>query len=180
MMGKYVSESFKEVHRHNWKQDNPTTGDILLRLVEEYKTPARWNKAIQHLKENGTLLNDPADIGPLMKEINEDILKECRDEIKEKLFEYAWRHISRNLTRGFPEFYKQKLLESQFGVEPKMEQRIEEAKTKSERKCFVCGSGYELNKGICINGHGFYDETNLIYKILNNPDEQEKSKNESN
>ena len=134
MMGKYVNESFKEVHRQEWKKDNPTTGDIMLKLVEEYRTPARWNKAIQHLKENGTLLNDPKDIGPLMKEVSQDVLKECRDEIKDKLFEYAWRHLSRNLTRGFPEFYKEHLLKQQFGVEPNMEKRIEEAKERSERQ----------------------------------------------
>ena len=134
MMGKYVNESFKEVHRQEWKKDNPTTGDIMLKLVEEYRTPARWNKAIQHLKENGTLLNDPKDIGPLMKEVQIDVLKECKDEIKEKLFEYAWRHLSRNLTRGLPEYYKTKLLESQFGTEPNMEKRIAEAKERSENE----------------------------------------------
>ena len=131
MMGKYVSESFKEVHRQEWKKDNPTTGDIMLRLVEEYRTPARWNKAIQHLRENGQLLNDPKDIGPLMKEVSQDVWKECRDEIKEKLFEYAWKHLSRNLTRGLPEYYKKHLLESQFGTEPNMEKIIEEVRDKS-------------------------------------------------
>jgi hypothetical protein len=134
MMGKYVSESFKEVHRQEWKKDNPTTGDIMLKLVEEYRTPARWNKAIQHLKENGTLLNDPKDIGPLMKEVSQDVLKECKEEIKDKLFEYAWKHLSRNLTRGLPEFYKQHLLESQFGTEPNMEKRIAEVKERSENE----------------------------------------------
>lgn len=132
MFGKYVTEEFKEIHSKEWKNSNPTQGDIILKLVEEYKTPARWNKAIQHLKENGQLTDSPQDIGPLMGEISKDVLKECEDEIKEKLFAYAWKHISRNLTRGFPEYYKQKLLEQQFGVEPNMEARIEQAKVKSE------------------------------------------------
>lgn len=131
LMGKYVTEAFKEIHHKNWKADNPTKGDILAQLVEEYKTPARWNKAIQHLRENGTLLNDLADIRPLMKEVQADVLKECKDEIKDKLFENAWKHLSRNLTRGLPEFYKQHLLESQFGTEPNMEKRIAEAKERS-------------------------------------------------
>jgi len=131
LMAKYVSESFKEVHRQNWKSDNPSPTDVILRLVEEFKTQARWNKAIQHLKENGQLLDDPKDIGPLMKEINDDVLKECADEIKEKLFMYAWKHISRNLTRGFPEYYKEYLLKQQFGTEPNMEKVIEEVRDKS-------------------------------------------------
>jgi hypothetical protein len=38
--------------------------------------------------------------------------------IKEKLFGWAWPHLRRMSTSGFPEFYKGKLLEKQFeGVE---------------------------------------------------------------
>lgn len=132
MFGKYVTEEFKEIHHKEWKKNNPTQQDIILALAEEYKTPARWNKAIQHLKEGGEITDSPKDIGPLMKEVNADVLKECEQEIKDRLFSRAWPHISRNLTRGLPEWYKQKLMEQQFGTEPNMEKRIEEAKERSE------------------------------------------------
>jgi hypothetical protein len=49
-----------------------------------------------------------------MKEIPEDILKECEGEIRDRLFTYAWPHIRRGLTRGFPEYYKDLLLRRQF------------------------------------------------------------------
>lgn len=114
LMGKFVSEAFKEVHAREWKRDNPTQGDILQRLVEEYRTPARWNKAIQHLAERGELENSPRDIGKLIPEISKDIEEECRIEIRDKLFVWAWPHIRRGVINGFPEFYKDELLKEQF------------------------------------------------------------------
>jgi hypothetical protein len=114
LMGKFVSEAFKEVHSHMWKADNPTTGDIVARLGADYGTAARWNKAIQHLSEQGLITDSPQDIGALMKEIPTDVKRECEEEIKEKLFTFAWPHIARMTTRGFPEFYKDRLLRKQF------------------------------------------------------------------
>jgi ATP-dependent RNA circularization protein (DNA/RNA ligase family) len=68
MIGKYVSEAYKEAHGNEWRQDNPVQGDIVQRLIERYRTPARWAKAVQHLREAGTLEGSPRDIGPLIKE----------------------------------------------------------------------------------------------------------------
>lgn len=114
MMGKLVSEAFKEVHSKEWKVGNPNKGDIVEQIIGCYATEARWKKAIHHLMEKGELTGGPQDIGPLMREIAEDVLKEERDSISEKLFEWAWKQISRGVNRGFPEFYKQLLLEEAF------------------------------------------------------------------
>ena len=115
LMAKFVSEAFKEVHKQAWAENNPKTGDILEQIVKGLKTQARWDKAIVHLKEKGIISGDkPQDIGPLMKEIPQDIKKECEEEIKETLFKYAWPHISRQVSGGFPEYYKQRLLEQAF------------------------------------------------------------------
>ena len=38
-------------------------------MLDNYRTVARWEKAIQHLNESGRLENSPRDIGPLIKEI---------------------------------------------------------------------------------------------------------------
>lgn len=116
-IAKYVSEAFKEIHEGDWKQRNPTQKDIEALLIEQYKTPARWNKAIQHLRESGQLEGSPRDIGKLMKEIPADVAKECEDEIKEKLFKHFWPHISRGITSGLPEWYKAELAKSAFEVE---------------------------------------------------------------
>ncbi len=117
LFGKFVSEAFKEVHRKAWGESNPSTKDIISRIGDEYRTPARWNKCIIHLREGGRLVDDVKDIGLVIKEIPEDVLKECEDEIKDKLFKYAWPHIRRTLHAGFPEYYKELLLKKSFEVE---------------------------------------------------------------
>jgi hypothetical protein len=114
LMGKFVSEAFKEVHSASWKEANPQSGDILERLSAMYRIPTRWNKAIQHLRERGVLQDDPRDIGAPLKEIPADIEKECSDEIREALWKWAWPQIRRQATRGFPEWYKEQLLARQF------------------------------------------------------------------
>jgi len=113
MMAKLVSEAFKEVHTKEWKKSNPTKGDIIDQIINDYRTEARWRKAVQHKKEEGILTDSPQDIGPLLKEISVDILKEEEDTIKERLFKAYWPQISRGVSRGFPEFYKNYLLEDE-------------------------------------------------------------------
>lgn len=117
LMGKFVSEAFKEVHSKMWKTENPTAGDIVGILGASYCSQARWQKAIQHLSEQGLIVDAPQDIGPLMKEVPVDVKRECEEEIKEKLFAFAWPHIARMTTRGLPEFYKELLLKKQFEKE---------------------------------------------------------------
>lgn len=117
LLGKYVSEAFKEVHRKEWKISNPTNGDILQTLIGSYKTQGRWNKAIQHLREQGQLTDSPADIGKLIHEAQCDIAKECSDEISQVLLRWALPKIQRGSIAGLPEYYKQQLLEKQFVTE---------------------------------------------------------------
>jgi hypothetical protein len=114
MMGKYVSEKFKEVQKSDWKKSNPGQGDIIMELIEQYRSEARWNKAVQHLKEDGECESDPRDIGKLVRLVCKDVHEECQEEIKEKLFKWAWKKINNGLTKGMPEWYKQQLLEQQF------------------------------------------------------------------
>ena len=115
LMGKHVSEKFKEVHKKDWRLANPTGGDILEDLVAAYRTQSRWEKAVQHLRERGELTDSPRDIGPLLKEVNKDVLAECEDDIKAALFKWAWKkRLSRGVTAGLPEWYKGLLLERQF------------------------------------------------------------------
>lgn len=113
-MGKYVSEAFKEVHATEWRKNNPTGKDIAQVLIERYRTEARWMKAIQHLSEAGKIEGSPRDIGSLIKEVPEDVLKECEQEIKEVLFLHYWPQIKRAVTAGLPEWYKQYLAASAF------------------------------------------------------------------
>jgi len=116
-MGKYVSEAFKETHDVDWRKRNPTGADVVQRLIDRYRTDTRWEKAIQHLRDAGTLESSPRDIGALIKEVPADVRKECEEEIKVALFAHVWPAIQRGITRGLPEWYKQRLAESAFGEE---------------------------------------------------------------
>lgn len=118
LIGKFVSEAFKEVHAAEWKKENPTTMDVVSALIDSVRTPARWNKAIQHLKERGTLEGSPRDIGNLIKEVQADVEKECVPEIQQRLWEYARHHILRGCARGLPEWYKDELMKQQFENAP--------------------------------------------------------------
>lgn len=117
LIGKYVSEAFKEKHAREWKGANPQGKDIIAQLTEQYRTQARWRKAIQHLRDEGELEHSPRDIGKLLKEISTDTHEDSHEEIKEALFKWAWPKISRGLNAGFPEFYKAELMAGQFGEE---------------------------------------------------------------
>ena len=116
LMGKFVSESFKEVHASEWKAANPSKSDIVDRLIDMLRTPARWNKAVQHMRERGEITDSPRDIGLLIKEVQADIEKECMPLIAEKLAEWALPQIRRGVVRGLPEHYKEELLKRQFEV----------------------------------------------------------------
>lgn len=117
LMAKFVSEEFKEKHNKDWKDRNKSQTTIIEALAYTYKTTARWDKAIQHLREEGKIQDDVRDIGLLMREVNKDILEECKEEIKDELFKWVWKDLSRKLIRGLPEYYKQKLLNKQFETE---------------------------------------------------------------
>lgn len=117
LLGKFVSEAFKEVQAKAWKQDNPGRSDILDGLIATYTSQARWQKALQHLRERGEIEGSPRDIGKLMVEVPTDIEKECRDEIADALFRWAWPQVRRAVVRGMPDWYKNELLKRQFATE---------------------------------------------------------------
>jgi hypothetical protein len=113
-MGKYVSEKFKELNRTDYKSRNPGHKDILELIVAELRNENRWQKAVQHLREKGTLEDSPRDIGGLMKEVQTDIEAECEELIKKRLYDWAKKDILRGACKGIPEWYKSQLMEKQF------------------------------------------------------------------
>lgn len=114
MKGKFVSERFKEIQRPGRKVRGPKE-DPVQAIGETLRTDARWEKAVQHLREAERIVDAPQDIGPLMRELARDITEECEDLIKEQLFALFKKDIVRIASNGFPEWYKQRLAESQFG-----------------------------------------------------------------
>ena len=109
MSGKYVTEEFKEVHVKNWKKENTGKGKLEV-AMGQYKSEARWNKAVQHLRDNGELTGTPKDIGPLIKEIRRDVTEEEKEAIKATLWSIYSNDFLATATNGFPQWFKEKLV----------------------------------------------------------------------
>lgn len=121
LLGKFVSENFKEVAKGVWGPGGAfaktVQKDILNNIAARYGTQTRWNKAVQHLRDAGQITDSPKDIGFLMREIPNDVFKEELDDIKDMLFNFFAKDIRQVLTRGVPEWYKDELLKKQFETE---------------------------------------------------------------
>ncbi len=112
LIAKIVRDDFKEKNGANWTRNNPAPRDIVTDLSHQLRSEARWRKAVQHVRESGRLTDTPKDIGLLVPEMLEDIKAEETEYIKNQLFTWAWKTISREVVKGFPDWYKQQLLES--------------------------------------------------------------------
>jgi len=111
MFAKFVREDFKERNTKEWKKNNKS--NFLEALYKSYNTEARFEKALQHLKEKGELDGSPKDIGLLIKEVSLDLKTEEEDNIKTELFKYFWKTLSKVATKGLPQWYKNKLAEEE-------------------------------------------------------------------
>lgn len=109
MAAKVVTESFKEKHSKRTGCFSTNQASILDRLVDALKTEARWNKAVQHLREEGRLTGTPKDIGSLMREVNSDLEREEREWVKDHLYAAYRKDLLRRCTRGLAEWYKEQL-----------------------------------------------------------------------
>lgn len=114
LIGKFVSERFREIHKQKWGENQPNQTRLLEKIAAEVCTTARWHKSVMRLREQGTISDTPRDIPLILKDVQQDIQKEETDHIKQRLLEYFWRDIGKLATRGLPEWYKQLLLVEQF------------------------------------------------------------------
>ena len=113
MAGKYVSESFKEVHRERWGAEEKSKSRLDI-FFDSFRTEARWEKAVQHLRDAGVLEGSPKDIGALFKEIHTDIESEEAEEVKAFLWKEFSGELKRRASAGVAEWYKKRLLNNAF------------------------------------------------------------------
>ena len=114
LMGKYVSEQFKETHAKEWKASNPVMGDVIDRLIATLRNERRWEKAVERLRDTGELEHSPRDIGKLIHAVQKDVEEEEADFVAKKLTEWALPRVVRASSAGLPEWYKKRLVESAF------------------------------------------------------------------
>ena len=117
---KYVSERFKEAHAANpdWKKRGTKT-EFLKGLADSVSGPVRWEKVVNGLVAEGLIEGGtPTEIGKIIRYIRNDVREECLDDIKDRLWKHFERRFDATVTKGFPEWYKQRLAESAFGESP--------------------------------------------------------------
>ena len=110
---KFVSEAFKEKHLKGWPK-KPGKTDIVERIRDIYSVEARWRKCVQHMRDEGVLQQAPQDIGPLIRRVQNDVMEEASDEIKEILWKEYNKNIIRSMAKGIPQWYKEELAKEAF------------------------------------------------------------------
>jgi hypothetical protein len=103
LVGKIVRPEFKEVHAHQVKLDKP---DPVSSIGARYGGPARWQKALATLRDEGELVNGMEDIPKLMRRVQIDVEAEEIDSIKEALYLLYRKNVIGCTTRGLAEWYK--------------------------------------------------------------------------
>lgn len=111
--GKFVSERFKEVHTRDWAKLNTGKGafDVLKLSI---RTEARWDKAINHLRDSGEFDGSVRNIGALIKEVHHDITEEEKENLKEQLWNIYGKDILKSSTVGFVDWYKERIAKGDF------------------------------------------------------------------
>lgn len=109
LVGKFVSEAFKETHSKTWTPDRAQKQDVVASIGEAIATPARWRKSVLRLRDEGRLTESLQDIGPLIAAVQQDVTDESEDEIKAMLYAAYRKEVLRMSTRGLPEWYKREL-----------------------------------------------------------------------
>lgn len=107
---KYVREQFKERHQTEWKVKSPK--GAIQQYLEGFKSEARWQKAYQYLRDKGEIEKSPRDIGKLIKRVQDDIVEEEKENIKNELYKMFIKDILRTATKGIAEWYKDFLIKS--------------------------------------------------------------------
>jgi hypothetical protein len=110
LMGKYVSAQFKEKMTGKPHADKLSPVD---QIISEYGKEAIWQKAVQHMREDNLLTGDAKDIGKLVAEIKEDFAKENGQDVRDSLVDAYYKEVERGILAGFPQWYKQKMMEGQ-------------------------------------------------------------------
>lgn len=107
VLAKFVCDDFKEKMQKGG--NSSFKKDIVVSLIEELRTEARWDKAIQHLRDNGELTNTMKDMGPLCVEVQKDLFEEEEEYIMDQLRQKILPTIIKSSTIGLAEYYKAKL-----------------------------------------------------------------------
>ncbi len=104
--GKYVSEAFKEANHAGWAA-KPSK---IENFYASFTNKARWEKTLQHLRDDGKLTDTPKDIGLIIETTLSDFETEEAANLKEQLYTLYVRQVKQFVVKGLPEYYKAHLV----------------------------------------------------------------------
>ncbi len=102
LMAKIVSAEFREKKTSSMPKNTLNLDSI----IDTYRTEARWDKAVQHLRDSGYLEGTPKDIGPIMAEVQRDVEEEEKENIKDLLYAKFRKSILKGVSEGVAQWYK--------------------------------------------------------------------------
>lgn len=113
MAGKLVRDDFKERLDKEWsgKKQRETP---LAKVTTEFLTDARFNKAIQHLADEGRITYEMNNLKDIIPEFYRDLVDEEHDEIVKIAMEEFWRQLKRKCDSFSVQEWKRYLVEKQF------------------------------------------------------------------
>ena len=111
LMGKIVRDDFKETMqpKNKNRKGKKSVADTAAYIGKSFATEARWEKAVQKLKDDGDYTRSPMDIGKLLKIVKDDVKEEEIDAIKQQLWLAFEADVLKGSTKGLPEWYKSSL-----------------------------------------------------------------------
>ena len=107
---KLVRDEFREKHSKN--PDHKPRKAGVDEYIMSFRNENRWTKAVQHMRDDGKLAEEPRDIGELIKRVHKDIEEEEMENIKADFYAMFIKDIKRMASSGLPEWYKDRLLET--------------------------------------------------------------------
>lgn len=111
LKAKLVSDEFKERMSAGStdKLTKKTADDVIALLSSSLKAEARYEKAVQKVKEADGLTESMRDVGSCMKALGEDLREEHMDAIKQELFLAFWPRVQKEANADFARWYAARL-----------------------------------------------------------------------
>ncbi|MDZ4344591.1 MAG: RNA ligase family protein [Candidatus Binatia bacterium] len=113
IVAKLVSDKFKEKAGARIKTPRlpDAINELVAQLGAQYCTEARWQKCVQHLRDDGALAGVMEDIPSLLRELHKDLWDEGGEYIAATVMQRVRKEITRRVSQGFPQWYKSQLIQ---------------------------------------------------------------------
>jgi len=106
---KLVTPAFRESHAMKQHKEQATPASSIEEIGKAYSLDARFQKSYQHLRDAGKIKHVMEDALKIKEELDDDLERECRDEIMMYLWAELAPYVKRACRTGFDEWYKNKL-----------------------------------------------------------------------